>query len=830
MSTETKQKYTAPPPDESKTKPKGSFLSSFFSKKSTKHHPKDHRGKLMKDGQFNIKASHADHISQANSKDFGNLTSKRSKASKPNIDVNKQELDAQIRLGKFVTVRKRLRAIAAQRRKVQRYIKSIVVFIVFMVVFVMRNSSSDEDLFFSNAKIADAFVGERDFYEINTASDMWDWVSGTLCDTYYGQSTFDGVENEDRDRWLFGTYRKVGGIRVATLRVKKKPCGLASKMFNATDNEKLICYGHGEKMVYDVEAEDTMPYGRDNSSLFTWGGWNDTDAAARRREGWATQIGTYPSAHTYSSPAFGFVLPQTNKNQALSSIQFAKENGYVDFHTRMVMVDFTLVNGQTKSLMTLRMMFAMTKAGGVIPTHEFMQVETEAIDFATTNFADLDQKSLWMLLEFVFYIYFVIEILINMWLDHCKPADPEFDGDVSCLRSNLIYRPWNYWQHLSGDLPDTFQLFNVTFYVLHWALRVYAASNSPREITFDTDKYIPIRVYSETLAYKRYAMVLVVFCVFFRFIFYLAIIPELGVITNALTKSIRAIAGFMGVFIFFTFMFLLAGIQLFGTRLEGFRSLPAAFWTIIQMAMLGENLTEDMLAADRSLVTGFYILMFYIFNTTMLLNMAIAIISDAYAEAREEVNEGKDADVKIGREIKRFVMLRIWHIPFVGSWLKNRYINFEKLEAARIRRAESGNMSLHQQIKLQQKKVEAENAANNVKKAKNKYVTHEARMAKTAAQQTLLELRQLNLFLKQFVLTKIGGGGGGTLDSVEDFLFAHKNKNKKMSFTTSQPSFVVDGVSARNHAVVDVVEVGKRKEQGGKKKSDDAKRKEHGVL
>ena len=245
------------------------------------------------------------------------------------------------------------------------------------------------------------------------------------------------------------------------------------------------------------------------------------------------------------------------------------------------------------------------------------------------------------------------------------------------------------------------------------------------------------------------------------------------------------------------------------------------------MAMLGENLIEDMLAADRSPVTGFYILMFYIFNTTMLLNMAIAIISDAYAEAREEVDEGKDADVKIGREIKRFVMLRIWHIPFLGSWLKNRYINFEKLEAARIRRAESGNMSLHQQIKLQQKKVEAENAVNNVKKKKNKYDTHEARMAKTAAQQTLLELRQLNLFLKQFVLTK--SGGGETLDSVDDFLFAHKSKKKK-SFTTSQPSFVVDGVSARNHAVVDVVEVDKRKEQSGNKKSNDARRKEHGVL
>ena len=804
-----------------------SFLSRLgfgFGKRTTKH-PKDFRGKLAKDGEFKLTHQHT-----RDPASFAKHTSKQVERTKP--DFSKQELDAAIKLGRFVTVRRRLRQIAAQRRKVQRYIRSILVFLLFIFVFVNRNSSSDEDLFFSSRSVSEVFVEPLDFGEIVTVAHMWEWLSGTMCNNYYGQDTFDGVPNIDRDHWLLGTYRKVGGLRIGTLRVKKKPCGIASKMFNATDNQKLICYGYGEKNVWDEAVEDKADYGKDPNNEFVWSGWNGTDAAARRDEGWAVQQGTYPNAHQYSSPAFGFVLPQTNKEQALASLEFAKHNGYVDFHSRMLMLDMTLLNGQTKSLMTLRFMFAMTKAGGVIPTYEFMQAETEAIDFANTNFADMDEKSVWMLLEIMFYVYFVLEILLKMWFDQCLPANPEIDGpNVPCWKSNFIYRPSHFLHHMFTELPDLFQMLNVIFYGGHWVLRIWAASNSPHEITFDTDSYIPIRRYSETLAYKRYAMVLVIFCVFFRFIFYLAIVPEFGVITKALTKSVGAVAGFMGVFFFFTVMFLMAGIQLFGTKLEGFRNLPAAFWSIFQMAMLQENLIEDMLAADRNYISGLYIILFYIINTVMLMNMAIAIISDAYTQSRMEVDSNKDTDIKIGREIKRYFMLRIWKIPFFGGYIKNRYINYGNIKRQRIRRAMSGDISLHKQMKLQQQKIEQEKKGGGKKGSKYAVgsAAQTARITKTAAQQTLKELRQLDGHLKsltEFVHSRIdsvGGGGGAQHESVEEFLFAHKKKNQA-SFSKSQPSFVVDGVSARNHAVVDVVEIDKGKKKNKKSSS------EYGVL
>jgi len=56
-------------------------------------------------------------------------------------------------------------------------------------------------------------------------------------------------------------------------------------------------------------------------------------------------------------------------------------------------------------------------------------------------------------------------------------------------------------------------------------------------------------------------------------------------------------------------------------------------------------------------------------------------------------------------------------------------------------------------------------------------------------------------------------------------LFAHKKQNK--SFGTAKPSFVLDGISARNHAVVEMVEV----DNNSKKMPQEIKKnKEHGVL
>jgi hypothetical protein len=175
--------------EETRKKPAGDFklFNALGLSVPSKQNPNDHLGKLSKDGEFRTK-------SNGSRPSFTEHTSKQS--NKNGLDlVSRQELDAAIKLGRFVTVRKRLRAIAAQRRKVQDYIRNIVIFTIFLIVFFLRNSSSDEDLYYSTRAVSEIFVAPLDYGEIATAGNMWDWIEGTLCDNYYGQGTFDGIDN-----------------------------------------------------------------------------------------------------------------------------------------------------------------------------------------------------------------------------------------------------------------------------------------------------------------------------------------------------------------------------------------------------------------------------------------------------------------------------------------------------------------------------------------------------------------------------------------------------------------------------------------------------------
>ena len=167
---------------ETKEEAKVDLISALFPGLKANKNPNNHRGKLQKDGQF-----HVDMENISSQSSFTNKVSKQVKATEPGFD--KLELDAAIKLGRFVTVRKRLRAIAGKRRRVQKYIREILIFIVFLFVFIQRNSSSDEDGFFSTSMLAETFCEPLDFGEIVTVAHMWDWMEGTMSDRFYGQTT-----------------------------------------------------------------------------------------------------------------------------------------------------------------------------------------------------------------------------------------------------------------------------------------------------------------------------------------------------------------------------------------------------------------------------------------------------------------------------------------------------------------------------------------------------------------------------------------------------------------------------------------------------------------
>ena len=107
---------------------------------------------------------------------------------------------------------------------------------------------------------------------------------------------------------------------------------------------------------------------------FTWSGWNGTDTSARRAQRFTSQT-TYRGDQHYASPAYSFVLPQTDRQEASRLISWAKNHQFVDYSTRAVFVDTSVLNGVTNQIITMRLVFSFNGWGGVIPFHEFVSVD-----------------------------------------------------------------------------------------------------------------------------------------------------------------------------------------------------------------------------------------------------------------------------------------------------------------------------------------------------------------------------------------------------------------------------------------------------------------------
>ena len=783
------------------------------------------------------------------------------------------ELEAAVKLGRFATVRRRLKDISQQRKKVQHYIRSICLHVLFTFIFVYNIWVSDEERYYSVNALREMFVHEEfgensvlSYPDVVTVAEMYDWMDSVLVGNFYGAATFDDADDDiarldglNTDRWMLGgVFRKIGGVRIGTIRANRRWCGTTTNLFTKNDTAKMACFEKGPYSLRNTNAwENKSDFGNLNDP-FIWGGWNGTATSARRAERFTEQT-TYRGDQHYNSPAYSFVLPQTDANEAARLVTWARENQFVDYSTRAVIVDMSVINGATNQIITMRFVFSFAGWGGIVPFHEFTSVDPDPIPILTIDFANLATSDMLVIFEVLFYAYFVLEHLYRMAFEWCHHNE-EYDSQAC---GHHLQLPRNYLKHIWADPPEMWQLVNMFFYGVAWSMKLLALQSRPTDQIMEQDGYVALRSFTELTAYTRYALFPTTVAIFFRLLFFMAIVPHFGVITSALSRSLAGLSGWMFVYMVQAGMWVIISISLYGTKLESFRSTQHAFTSIFQMSILGENIIPDILQVDGSPFAYGYILLFYVLNTLMLLNMMIAIISDAYVDAKEAMEKGDHPDVRIGREIHRYFMLKMWKIPLLGRWLKTRYINYGQARRNAIHRTVTADMTLHQQLKavaakdraIEKKKsrsrtsplgapagstlAQRQSAMNTTRlnfggsvRRHSKYAVaegelggdhglyHDQRITKTAAQQTLKELRVVARRLNELSelvhsnMASGGGGGGGMIggphiNSVDDFLFHQRTGKGGMLYgPNSGPHFLLDGQPGQDHAVVEMTEFG----------------------
>jgi len=151
---------------------------------------------------------------------------------------------------------------------------------------------------------------------------------------------------------------------------------------------------------------------------------------------------------------------------------------------------------------------------------------------------------------------------------------------------------------------------------------------------------------------------------------YLSFSPRFTQLTRTLTNAAGSLGGFFVVFMIVMFAASLAHMLCFGAKLEAYGTIGGSMATLLS-AMLGEFDFEAVRDAHWLLGPLFFVL-YMLIGVFVMLNMFIAIISDAYAETKEELEKETDMDAaQMGEHVRAYIVEGIlYRIPIAGPIIK----------------------------------------------------------------------------------------------------------------------------------------------------------------
>lgn len=135
--------------------------------------------------------------------------------------------------------------------------------------------------------------------------------------------------------------------------------------------------------------------------------------------------------------------------------------------------------------------------------------------------------------------------------------------------------------------------------------------------------------------------------------------PRLAVVIATLKATSIDLAHFLIVFIPTFLAYAIAGMCIFGRRVDAFSSIDRAIGTCFKIAMESEYDWET-LSAEDFMTTASWVWTFLLLIVLLLLNMVLAIIMDVYTEVRNAAGNSETVWENIKFIVKRVWLWRDW--------------------------------------------------------------------------------------------------------------------------------------------------------------------------
>jgi len=562
--------------------------------------------------------------------------------------------------------------------KAARALRDMLLYLIFMgfYVAVTMRGLNDTHRFYMTEAVRGQFLGvemtenyvpnyAKTWEDISTVEEWYTWLDSAFKHTAFSPATFDGGVRHTgatprlhfRKGYALSFNKIVGTVRIGQLRARKTACAkdqVPDELkwgTSSTSAHNYTCYGNVETSgAWDQSFEDTAAYGnftapRTNlSTTFRYDGIVGATGAplptgtVQSLRGQDGQV--WSSSQTglkYDTPSHWVLLDPTQgvaENGAAIGAFF--DSGYVDLHTRALVVDLTVYNPQLERMLNVRLVAEVLAGGGMVPNHEFHSMRIYASHTAE------DRKEFWMAIVVgLFYLYYSAEEAIELWHDGPRTY---FSSTLNCA-----------------------MVLNILLFVLQVYYRALSSSNAPALAYVDAgDSFIDFRAAMQATRFSNDIGAINTFLNWFKMIAYLSYIPTFALLTDTLKVAAPEIFGFSFVFAIVFFGFAQAHTMVFGGRVAGYRTLGNSMYMLTR-SLLGDFDFEEMRRNEPTIGPLFFVL-FICLAVFVILNMLIAIVSDSYSTCRDQMRKKKKVDIIA--EMSLYIRDTVESIPFLGPRIK----------------------------------------------------------------------------------------------------------------------------------------------------------------
>ena len=340
------------------------------------------------------------------------------------------------------------------------------------------------------------------------------------------------------------------------------------------------------------------------------------------------------------------ILFDVNFNVSRSNIfaTLIKDGKYIDGKTQKLEVKIPLLNFQIAKIVLVKVTFIPKPAGGWDLSYTMSSMDA--------NLSEWDVKRDTVILGFA--AGFTLCFLIMIWQEFWELVEEwNMNGHIIGYFSspgnildimNAAFQLASIWTFIHFiDLVVDFD-FKMHYDVYADDFAVGRLPETTREM--GTFQYM-IDSLEEIQSTRRefsYLLCVCLLLVCLQLVKNLDFHPRMGLITQTLSGAAADLGFFMILLTLLMILFAYLGLLIFGDYSEPFNTFVDAFMTCLQMLIQTYSPAEDIAASPNKIMAHTYYWSFQIIAFFVLLNALLAIIVEAYTEAKETASQhiGKD--------------------------------------------------------------------------------------------------------------------------------------------------------------------------------------------